>query len=107
MIIPQKQRFAYDQAVRMIGCHIVEIDTREELDKALEEPVAVRGLEFERRGEAHVETGTAVLVPTELEDRLAPALQVYAGEEPLRSRLRAVRAFPGRKNVWSKGSCTS
>jgi L-seryl-tRNA(Ser) seleniumtransferase len=41
VIIPQKQRFAYDQAVRMIGCHIVEIDTREELDKAIEEPVAM------------------------------------------------------------------
>ena len=33
VIIPKKQRFAYDQAVRMIGCHIVEIDTREELDQ--------------------------------------------------------------------------
>jgi uncharacterized pyridoxal phosphate-dependent enzyme len=41
VIIPTKQRFAYDQAVRMIGCHIVEIDTREDLDKALEEPVAM------------------------------------------------------------------
>ena len=41
VIIPRKQRFAYDQAVRMIGCHIVEIDTREELDRALEEPVAL------------------------------------------------------------------
>src|SRR5256714_2470368 len=41
VIIPRKQRFAYDQAVRMIGCHIVEIDTREELEKALEEPVAL------------------------------------------------------------------
>ena len=41
VIIPRKQRFAYDQAVRMIGCHIVEIDTREELDKALEQPVAM------------------------------------------------------------------
>jgi len=41
VIIPRKQRFAYDQAVRMIGCHIVEIDTREELDKALEQPVAL------------------------------------------------------------------
>src|SRR3954471_4888659 len=40
-IIPAKQRFAYDQAVRMIGCHIVEIDTREELDRALDEPVAL------------------------------------------------------------------
>ena len=41
VIIPKKQRFAYDQAVRMIGCHIVEIDTREELDRALDEPVAM------------------------------------------------------------------
>lgn len=41
VIIPRKQRFAYDQAVRMIGCHIVEIDTRDELDRALEEPVAL------------------------------------------------------------------
>jgi len=41
VIIPAKQRFAYDQAVRMIGCHIVEIDTRIELDKALEEPIAM------------------------------------------------------------------
>ena len=41
VIIPKKQRFAYDQAVRMIGCPIVEIDTREELDRALEEPVAL------------------------------------------------------------------
>jgi len=41
VIIPSQQRFAYDQAVRMIGCHIVEIDTRAELDKALEEPVAM------------------------------------------------------------------
>ena len=41
VIIPAKQRFAYDQAVRMIGCHIVEIDTRAELDRALEQPVAM------------------------------------------------------------------
>jgi D-glucosaminate-6-phosphate ammonia-lyase len=41
VIIPSKQRFAYDQAVRMIGCHIVEIDSRAELDRALEEPVAM------------------------------------------------------------------
>jgi D-glucosaminate-6-phosphate ammonia-lyase len=41
VLIPRKQRFAYDQAIRMIGCHMVEIDTREELDAALEEPVAM------------------------------------------------------------------
>ncbi|HEV8680876.1 MAG TPA: hypothetical protein VGQ90_15985 [Stellaceae bacterium] len=41
VVIPAKQRFAYDQAVRMIGCRIVEIDTRTELEKALLEPVAM------------------------------------------------------------------
>src|SRR5260370_41349304 len=41
VIIPTKQRLAYDQAVRMIGCPIVEIDTRGDLDRALEEPVAL------------------------------------------------------------------
>src|SRR5437660_8159986 len=41
VIIPKSQRFAYDQAVRMIGCNIVEIDTREDLERALAEPVAM------------------------------------------------------------------
>jgi D-glucosaminate-6-phosphate ammonia-lyase len=41
VIIPKQQRFAYDQAVRMCGCHIVEIETRADLDTALEEPVAM------------------------------------------------------------------
>jgi D-glucosaminate-6-phosphate ammonia-lyase len=41
VIIPRTQRFAYDQAVRMIGCHIVEIDTSEDVARALEEPVAL------------------------------------------------------------------
>jgi L-seryl-tRNA(Ser) seleniumtransferase len=44
VIIPRRQRFAYDQAIRMIGCHMVEIDTRAELDHALEEPVAMVAL---------------------------------------------------------------
>jgi len=39
VIIPKTQRFAYDQAVRMIGCHLVEIETHEDLDHALAEPV--------------------------------------------------------------------
>src|ERR1700741_1993225 len=30
VIIPKTQRFSYDQAVRMIGCHLVEIETRED-----------------------------------------------------------------------------
>ena len=29
VIIPRTQRFAYDQAVRMIGCPLVEVDTRQ------------------------------------------------------------------------------
>jgi len=41
VIIPKKQRFAYDQAVRMVGCRIVEIETRAELDEALQQPVAL------------------------------------------------------------------
>src|ERR1700676_4725023 len=41
VILPKNQRFAYDQAVRMCGCPIVEIETRADLDKALEEPVAL------------------------------------------------------------------
>jgi D-glucosaminate-6-phosphate ammonia-lyase len=41
VIIPKNQRFAYDQAVRMIGCHIVEVDSREDLDRALAEPVTM------------------------------------------------------------------
>jgi D-glucosaminate-6-phosphate ammonia-lyase len=41
VIIPAKQRFAYDQAVRMCGCKIVEIETRADLDEALKQPVAL------------------------------------------------------------------
>ncbi|MGA8401055.1 MAG: aminotransferase class V-fold PLP-dependent enzyme [Stellaceae bacterium] len=41
VVIPAKQRFAYDQAVRMCGCRIVEIETRADLDEALKQPVAL------------------------------------------------------------------
>ncbi len=41
VIIPAKQRFAYDQAVRMCGCKIIEIETRADLDEALRHPVAL------------------------------------------------------------------
>src|SRR5436309_15044857 len=41
VLIPKTQRFAYDQAVRMIGCHLVEIDSRADLDRALAQPVAM------------------------------------------------------------------
>jgi len=41
VIMPKGQRFAYDQAIRMAGAHVVEIGTRGELDAALAEPVAM------------------------------------------------------------------
>jgi L-seryl-tRNA(Ser) seleniumtransferase len=41
VVIPAKQRFAYDQAVRMCGCKIVEIETRADFEEALQQPVAL------------------------------------------------------------------
>ena len=41
VILPRNQRFAYDQAIRMVGAHIVEIDSAADLDAALAEPVAM------------------------------------------------------------------
>ena len=65
VLIPKMQRFAYDQAVRMIGCHLVEIDTREDLDKALAEPVAMVVLlgKQEHLGSLRLEEIAAVVKP--------------------------------------------
>jgi D-glucosaminate-6-phosphate ammonia-lyase len=65
VIIPKTQRFAYDQAVRMIGCHLIEIDTREDLDRALEEPVAMVVLlgKQEHLGNLRLEEIAAVVKP--------------------------------------------
>jgi D-glucosaminate-6-phosphate ammonia-lyase len=65
VIIPKTQRFAYDQAVRMIGCHLVEIDTREDLHRALEEPVAMVVLlgKQEHLGGLRLEEIAAVVKP--------------------------------------------
>ena len=41
VILPRNQRFAYDQAIRMVGAHIVEIDSIADLEAALTEPVAM------------------------------------------------------------------
>ena len=41
VILMKNQRFSYDQAVRMVGTHIVEISSIAELDEALIEPVAM------------------------------------------------------------------
>jgi L-seryl-tRNA(Ser) seleniumtransferase len=65
VIIPRTQRFAYDQAVRMIGCRIIEIDTREDLDNALAEPVAMVVLlgKQEHLGNLRLEEIAAVVKP--------------------------------------------
>ena len=36
VIIPKNQRFAYDIAIRMVGTHLVEVETRADLDRALD-----------------------------------------------------------------------
>lgn len=41
VIMMKNQRFSYDQAVRMVGTHIVEIGTIADLDAALQESVAM------------------------------------------------------------------
>src|ERR1700761_1486664 len=41
VILPKNQRFAYDQAIRMVGAHIVEIDSMDDMEAALAEPVAM------------------------------------------------------------------
>ena len=41
VIMPKNQRFAYDQAIRMVGTHIVEVETLADFDSALSEPVAM------------------------------------------------------------------
>jgi L-seryl-tRNA(Ser) seleniumtransferase len=41
VILPRNQRFAYDQAIRMVGARIVEIDSAADLEAALREPVAM------------------------------------------------------------------
>jgi L-seryl-tRNA(Ser) seleniumtransferase len=44
VIMPKTHRFAYDQAIRMVGTHIVEVDSIADLDTALAEPVAMIAL---------------------------------------------------------------
>lgn len=41
VIMPRNQRFAYDQCIRAVGVHIVEVASLAELDEALSEPVAM------------------------------------------------------------------
>lgn len=41
VIMMKNQRFAYDQAIRMVGTHIIEIESLADLDAVLAEPVAM------------------------------------------------------------------
>ncbi len=41
VIMPKNHRFAYDQAIRMVGTHIIEIETIADLDAALSPSVAM------------------------------------------------------------------
>jgi seryl-tRNA(Sec) selenium transferase len=41
VIMPKTHRFAYDQAIRMVGARIVEVETIADLDAVLTEPVAM------------------------------------------------------------------
>lgn len=41
VIMVKNQRFAYDQAIRMVGAYVVEVETIADLEAALAEPVAM------------------------------------------------------------------
>jgi len=75
---------------------------------APEQPVAFPRVEVERVAPGDPEPRAAVLAPAEPEQPLAPVVLGYGREEPpLRARFRAVRPFPGRKKLRSKGSSTA
>ncbi|HXP04353.1 MAG TPA: aminotransferase class V-fold PLP-dependent enzyme [Stellaceae bacterium] len=125
VIIPRQQRFAYDQAVRMCGCHIVEIETRADLDKALEEPVALVVLlgKQEHLTEVRLEEIAAVCKPrgisimvdaaSEHIERPSPWLQrgadlvIYSGGKFLRGPQTSGLLLGSKKLVeaaWRNGS---
>lgn len=65
IVIPKNQRFAYDQAVRMVGTRMVEIDGRDDLERALAEPTAMIVLlgKEEERGPVRLEEIAALARP--------------------------------------------
>jgi D-glucosaminate-6-phosphate ammonia-lyase len=54
VILPRNQRFAYDQAIRMVGARIIEIDSMADLDAALAEPVAMVAILGTNEEKSHV-----------------------------------------------------
>src|SRR5690606_21037910 len=74
---------------------------------ALQEPIAIGNRQFQCFAHGDCQSRAAVLVPAKLKHAFAPRMQVDAREELLRSRLRAVLARAGMKNVRSKGRSTS
>ncbi len=65
VIMLKGQRFAYDQAIRMAGAHVVEVGNRAELDAALAEPVAMIAVlgNQEAKGKLRLEELAAVAKP--------------------------------------------
>jgi seryl-tRNA(Sec) selenium transferase len=65
VIMMKHHRFAYDQSIRMVGTHIVEVETIADLDKALEEPVAMIAVlgTYEAVGEVRLEDMVARAKP--------------------------------------------
>jgi hypothetical protein len=103
VIIPKSQRFAYDQAVRMIGCSIVEIDTREDLDRALAEPVALVVLlgKQEHLTSVRLEEIAAVVKPRGI------PIMVDAASEHLERPSRGLSAAPTLSSTAAANSCVA
>jgi L-seryl-tRNA(Ser) seleniumtransferase len=99
VIIPKSQRFAYDQAVRMIGCPIVEIETRADLDRALDEPVALIVLlgKEEHRGPVRLEEFAAVVQPRGIPIMVDAASEHLARPSPWLARGADLVVYSGGK----------
>jgi D-glucosaminate-6-phosphate ammonia-lyase len=84
VVIPKNQRFAYDQAVRMVGTHMVEIDGRADLERALAEPVAMVVLlgKEEARGAIRLEEIAAIVKPRHVPILVDAASEHIAAPSP-------------------------
>ena len=100
VVIPKTQRFSYDQAVRMIGCHLVEIDTREDLDAALAEPVAMVVVLGKREhfGSLRLEEIAAVVKPLGIPIWSMPPPSISSGQ---------ARGSPAAPISWSTAAANS
>jgi L-seryl-tRNA(Ser) seleniumtransferase len=91
VIMVKNHRFAYDQAIRMVGTHIVEIETIADLDAALAEPVAMIAVLGKHEGPSQVKLedmvarakprGTPVLVDAASEHIERPSPYLVRGAD--------------------------